>query len=817
MNCQYDSSFCDTGTEEWLTAAEVIDAGSECTCMDILSYPMNIGTCSSSGVYSPMAVASHCSGGAAVCGADTDGHYFLGDTATGATQFTACDLKCDGTAGHTADIPTDTYQGCEFPQVDWITLAQQSTGRFYSRHMHMMGNMAIVGGYMKSTVDPSHTETAESKYGTSDEFELRGPFSRTDLDGSEGTSIYESVKKYYERSWDQYEVAFAKVDTTTGVPQDIVHYGGHGTDQLWDVHTSSDNTRVAASGWFSGNLTVGSTVLTTVAGGTHSGQGSRDGFVLNLDSDLAPVWAKRWPESSPGATETGSRCSGVEYDDSNNLIGVGYQCNSTCVGLMTKLAAADGSQMWEKVFTDVQHFNRVTKTTDGSGDLFVRGKLFTTTGTATAANPTPFGVSCEAEDCGFLARMSSDASTLVWVRTIEGADFSSSYVGSIELDPTGPYIYMAMQDAAESGPITLDSGTPYAGCKDADGVVTPAYEIDATKMVTSADCPSGSTFVDTYSSDAVWAASANTGVHCVGNFDDNCIMKYHTFTGKPVWAVTMPFVNTIVPLADGTLHAIGYGSGKKFDTVSMPDVNWAWHAELDGATGKGESTHSFGSATGSGYTRAYDMGATTDGDLILTGYSGGTSVYLDDGFTLSYPEDDQENHLFVLKLKTSGAKVKPSCITSTSTCEIDANSCYVNGICYASGETAAMLGDSCQVCDPTQSQTAFVDGPTIGDTQCYVQGVCRDADEIFSYKPRYSAASDSMCQYCDPPKSGSAWSVKDGFTAVSGANPPDDCLVADGTATDTMDTSTGGGAIAESDGAQALAAGALVTLVTLLI
>jgi len=60
------------------------------------------------------------------------------------------------------------------------------------------------------------------------------------------------------------------------------------------------------------------------------------------------------------------------------------------------------------------------------------------------------------------------------------------------------------------------------------------------------------------------------------------------------------------------------------------------------------------------------MGATTDGDLILTGYSGGTSVYLDDGFTLSYPEDDQENHLFVLKLKTSGAKVKPSCITSTS-------------------------------------------------------------------------------------------------------------------------------------------------------
>ena len=211
MTCQYDSSFCDSGTEEWMTAAEVIDAGGECTCMDILNYPMNIGTCSSSGVYSPMALASDCSGGTAVCDADPDGHYFLGDTAAGAPQFTACDLKCDGTAGHTADIPTDTFQGCEFPQVDWVTLAQQETGRFYSRHMHMLGDMAIIGGLMKSTVEPGDAETAATKYGTLD-FELRGPFSRADPDGSEGTSVYEDVKSYDERArprhQNMFEVAF---------------------------------------------------------------------------------------------------------------------------------------------------------------------------------------------------------------------------------------------------------------------------------------------------------------------------------------------------------------------------------------------------------------------------------------------------------------------------------------------------------------------------------------------------------------------------------------------------------------------------------
>ena len=97
LNCAYDRPFCGS-TEEWLTAAEVIGPEKKCTCMNILNYPMNIGTCSSSGVYSPMAVAGHCNGGTAVCDADASGHYFLGDTAAGATQFTACDLKCDGTA-----------------------------------------------------------------------------------------------------------------------------------------------------------------------------------------------------------------------------------------------------------------------------------------------------------------------------------------------------------------------------------------------------------------------------------------------------------------------------------------------------------------------------------------------------------------------------------------------------------------------------------------------------------------------------------------------------------------------------------------------
>ena len=151
LTCAYDSSFCDTSIQQWLTAAEVEAAGSECKCTDILNYPSNIGTCSSSGVYSPMAVASDCSGGTAVCEADTAGHFFSGDTQAGAKQFTACDLPCSNSNDHTMDIATDTYTGCEFYQTQWATIAQAATGRMYPRSMTLMGNSVLLGAQIKST------------------------------------------------------------------------------------------------------------------------------------------------------------------------------------------------------------------------------------------------------------------------------------------------------------------------------------------------------------------------------------------------------------------------------------------------------------------------------------------------------------------------------------------------------------------------------------------------------------------------------------------------------------------------------------------
>ena len=60
--------------------------------------------------------------------ADTDGHFLIGDTASGAAQFTACDLKCDHAKGHTVSIPADTFKGCEFHPVDWASMSRAKTG-----------------------------------------------------------------------------------------------------------------------------------------------------------------------------------------------------------------------------------------------------------------------------------------------------------------------------------------------------------------------------------------------------------------------------------------------------------------------------------------------------------------------------------------------------------------------------------------------------------------------------------------------------------------------------------------------------------------
>jgi hypothetical protein len=113
-------------------------------------------------------------------------------------------------------------------------------------------------------------------------------------------------------------------------------------------------------------------------------------------------------------------------------------------------------------------------------------------------------------------------------------------------------VYAAFDDAGETGVVSLDAGTPYAGCKAADGTVTPEYEISTSKLVTDADCPAGSTFIARTDPEAVPAAAAKTYTLCGDKAaGPACIVKYHKFTGMPIWSRDSPFVAAMVPSPDG--------------------------------------------------------------------------------------------------------------------------------------------------------------------------------------------------------------------------------------------------------------------------
>jgi len=707
-----------------------------------------------------MAVAGDCDGTPA-CEADTEsGHFLTGDSATGTYAFTACDLKRDHTKGHSVDVPTDTYQGCEFHQAAWATFSGAPTGYMYPRGVAMMGDNIVFVGPVRSTSNAAATPddwgTDDARVGSND-FEMRGPYTAADPTGASATSLHLDLKSYYAsgRSWSQFEGGLIKLDKD-GTPVKMMHYGGHGVDHPKNIAGTSDGSKAAMAGLFQGNITFGTTTLDVQHGnadGTSSDSYSgaaQDGYVAVVDSNLDAIWAKSWPLM---ATSTGSyaMANGVGFDASgSNLFASGFQCSPECNGTIAKFAAADGATQWEKTFSDVDHWNGLV--VDPSGDIYVAGRM----GQSAGAKGTGLGVACASTTCSVLARLNGADGSTKWARTVEGGSPGNvryamdGKVKFLEAANSEPYVYVTLNNGAGGGVVSLDSGTPYAGCKnDATGVVTPAYVLSMTAEVTS--CSAGSTYVT--GADGVAASSAHTNVHCDAQTSKSCIAKYHALTGKPVWATTLPKPADIVPLADGTVHAVGYGSTQyTFDSVKTPKSSSykIFHAAFSDTDGKGIYATSYG---GSSTTRIYGAVSTPDGDMVVAGYGYTTSFTFGEAFTATIPEKnvDGSGPAIVFKISTSASGVRPSCVDAS--CAPTAGNCFIDSQCVANGGTAEANGYPCLTCDTTQDTSAWVESAAVGVTECYIGGNCYNgaagdtAADYLAYTPRYSSPSISSCQY----------------------------------------------------------------------
>ena len=334
---------------------------------------------------------------------------------------------------------------------------------------------------------------------------------------------------------------------------------------------------------------------------------------------------------------------GTRVDSAGNVYAVGYfckppvagqasgteyckSCEVVCSAIVAKFKANDGSLLWKKEYPELEYASQLD--IDEADDaLYFSGEMYNGAGSAITSTPLDVDIQCAehaSKNCAMLARISLTDGATQWVRLVHGTT-GQSYRSDAEVHlakaADGPYVYVTFNEASLDGPASLDRGSAYAGCKLADGSVTPEYDISITKVITAADCPAGSTFVPRTAANAVAATAASTGAGCAGYNagHTSCLVKYHSHTGKPIWGSVTPQVKAFVPQADGVI-AFGFGKKATFDTVSLPmrGQDMIWQSKLHKDTGAGQYVQSIGGAGGG--TRIYTAAEDADGNVFAVGY-----------------------------------------------------------------------------------------------------------------------------------------------------------------------------------------------------
>jgi len=735
--------------------------------------------------------------------------------------------------------PSDTFKGCTVPDFDWAAYSGRSTARMYAMRGAATEDYVFAAGFVKSTID---TDKEDDR---TEEFSLTGPYSVADPTGQDAETIMVDLKSYSASagatenaggSFGQYDIGLAKINALTGVPEDFLVIKGDAMDETTGL--AAKGAAVVLSGHFTGNLTaeladgtiktiwnsnIGEGGMVDDADQFHPNQkdamahtGNDDGFVIKSNSETGSVeWMVHYPKSNKD-----SQMISVDLDDDSNVFGSGYQCTmdegaetKVCDAIVAMFASEDGSIVWEKSFPELGALFFIKHDREDGG-LYVAG---TTTygGASEGAKDHPH---CPDDSCSVVMRLDSSDGTIDWVRTVKGSArwgvFDQS--GGLELadeEKDGPYIYVALDDTGDGAvemEASLQQGTSYGGCMSLNGTFTPEYHVFLKKVVTPEDCDfyddsGNSRYISRESVEAQLASSVTKNVRCGNNGgSDACLMKYHKFTGLPMWAIDVPPVAGLVPSSDGSAVDIAgwYYPGRAaayFDSVILPgylregglgsQTSGIYNARIAAETGRGEYVvHSGGGSK----DRLYDMVGDRKGNLYNIGYSmnlkmnwGGnleTTMVEKDVDPIDATSEAVETHMYVSKLAAATEEIPPcltTCAEDTDQAVINDASCFIDGKCYAAGDNGNAFGKSCFACDPTVSQREWTEGPTLGLTQCFVDNMCVDSGVALFYQRRtWSAKIFSECQVCDPKDNATSWSLKDEFIVDEGKSPPDDCTPA---------------------------------------
>ena len=64
----------------------------------------------------------------------------------------------------------------------------------------------------------------------------------------------------------------------------------------------------------------------------------------------------------------------------------------------------------------------------------------------------------------------------------------------------------------------------------------------------------------------------------------------------------------------------------------------------------------------------------------------------------------------------------------------------------------------------------------VGDDVCFIDSVCYDKRDVYTYRAYRTETFYSQCRVCNPSSDAAGWSVPPDFIVVPDVEPPNDCL-----------------------------------------
>jgi len=614
------------------------------------------------------------------------------------------------------------WNKCAFPQVDYCAL-DEGVGISYSYALAAMNGNMYSGGYTKGN------------------FAFVGLTDGADVNPNPSASLWGDTTSNVQSLY------VAEVSSSGSMTKAWLFKGsaiqigqiGHGRqtnsiDAHTGMHAMLDNDHIAVKGGFRQLLELPDGTLWSSA--TRINTNDQVPFVMSIDvSSTQGIgsgttgWAKLMDSGHAG----GATVYSVDGDTTGNMIVTYEGCSgfdsaatsydnygrpvqgamTGCAKYVTKLAAADGTEVWKHGIPTMLSACRTI--TDGS--FFCGWSMLASAGTLDFGNGIT--VVSEASKVGIVKYNANGIAQ--WAKATASTSFSDLAV-------------------SKTGTLLAVVGSPGG--------------YGATAILSRIDTSSGN------EGNVLWSDSGGVGSHGFRGVevtdDDQEVFAFGQLTSDETLTDTNGRTTTLRSRGSYEVFVVAYdatdGSGK--------------YAMDGGGTGM----EYFFAMASDPVTHDIYVGGTTRSEYITWGDVTRKNVMYNGQPGLNNPDTSSpvgSSKAFVVKLKST--LTTPSCLTTCNSAyplqasDVKSGHCYIDRHCYADGTASPYSGSECTRCDAATDPLQW--SPPDTSAACFINGACVASGAHAQVRAGRSYVDDP-CLHCDPSISSSAYSP------VAGCNLP---------------------------------------------